>query len=49
LLEETKTTGFQQLLAYSRDKGIAGREDIKKALLIFVGKKDCYVYEVEGK
>jgi hypothetical protein len=47
LLEETKTTGLQQLSAYSKDKGFSGRDDIKNALLIFVGKKDCYVYEGE--
>jgi hypothetical protein len=49
LLEKTKTTGLHQLSACGKDTRFSGREDIKKALLIFVGKKNCYVYEGEEK
>jgi hypothetical protein len=47
LLDTVKEKGIKQLDAYSRDKRFSNRDDIKKALLIFIGKNDCMVFEVK--
>ncbi|MCU0284785.1 MAG: PD-(D/E)XK nuclease domain-containing protein [Acidobacteria bacterium] len=44
-LEEVKAKGLAQLERYSLSPRFQGRENLKKALLIFKGKDECFIYE----
>jgi len=39
--------GLKQLKRYGESKGLQGRKDLKQALLIFIGKDEYRVIEVE--
>ena len=44
-LEEVKKRGLEQLERYAKSKNLADRENLKKALLVFIGKKDYVIVE----
>ena len=46
-LEQVRKQGLEQLEKYAKSKNLADRDNLKKALLIFIGKKDYVI--VEGR
>jgi hypothetical protein len=44
-LEHVKAEGLEQLKRYAESPQFRGKENLKKALLIFRGKNECFVYE----
>ena len=44
-LEEVKTGGLEQLHRYAESPRFQGKKNLKKALIIFRGKDECFVYE----
>ncbi len=42
-LEQVKKQGLEQLERYAKSKNLADKENLKKALLIFIGKKDYVI------
>lgn len=44
-LEQVKKQGLEQLEKYVKSKNLADRDNLKKALLIFMGKKDYVIVE----
>ncbi|UCH95038.1 MAG: PD-(D/E)XK nuclease domain-containing protein, partial [Candidatus Aminicenantes bacterium] len=43
-LEEVKAEGLEQLKRYAESRRFRGKENLKKALLIFRGKDECFVF-----
>jgi hypothetical protein len=44
-LEDVKAEGLKQLKRYAESPRFQGKENLKKALLIFRGRDECFVYE----
>jgi hypothetical protein len=46
LIDKVKREGLLQLNRYAESRGIAGREDVKQALVVFIGKDEYVIVEV---
>ena len=48
-LEQAKQKGLQQLQKYATSKNLTSKQDLKKALVIFIGKKDYVLVNETGQ